>query len=237
MRPSALLATQSVRRSHDGTTCCGLTPTLKRVDHLQRRRVDHVDRSCRAGWARRRAPASPCTRRARCAGCRSRCRGCRDRSPAACRAPSRSAAARGAGAACGGICAATHQAADAEGGEQARQQAEPNLSCACRRRESGNLRLSARRRAPDRGDAARDDQVDAELPERRARRPRVAGDAVAGGRRRRPCAIGAHQARVDGEHQRGVGGAGVRADLRRARGRARAAPARKAPRRRGSTRR
>ena len=29
VRPSALLATQSVCRSHDGTTCCGLTPTLK----------------------------------------------------------------------------------------------------------------------------------------------------------------------------------------------------------------
>ena len=29
VRPSALLATQSVRRSQDGTTCCGLTPTLK----------------------------------------------------------------------------------------------------------------------------------------------------------------------------------------------------------------
>ena len=27
VRPSALLVTQSVRRSYDGTTCCGLTPT------------------------------------------------------------------------------------------------------------------------------------------------------------------------------------------------------------------
>src|SRR4051812_26105719 len=27
-RPSALLATHSVRMSHDGTTCCGLMPTL-----------------------------------------------------------------------------------------------------------------------------------------------------------------------------------------------------------------
>jgi hypothetical protein len=26
--PSALLVTQSVVRSHDGTTCCGLSPTL-----------------------------------------------------------------------------------------------------------------------------------------------------------------------------------------------------------------
>src|SRR6185295_17428168 len=28
VRPSALLATQSMRRSQDGTMCCGLTPTL-----------------------------------------------------------------------------------------------------------------------------------------------------------------------------------------------------------------
>src|SRR5512144_857772 len=28
LRPSALFATHSVRRSHDGTTCCGLMPTL-----------------------------------------------------------------------------------------------------------------------------------------------------------------------------------------------------------------
>ena len=27
---SALLATHSVRKSHDGTTCCGLSPTLNR---------------------------------------------------------------------------------------------------------------------------------------------------------------------------------------------------------------
>ena len=31
---SALLATQSVFRSHDGTTCCGLRPTLKRPTTL-----------------------------------------------------------------------------------------------------------------------------------------------------------------------------------------------------------
>src|SRR6185295_3470607 len=30
LRPSALFATHSVRMSHDGTTCCGLRPTLKR---------------------------------------------------------------------------------------------------------------------------------------------------------------------------------------------------------------
>src|SRR3954471_21683758 len=30
VRPSALFATQSVLRSHEGTTCCGLRPTLKR---------------------------------------------------------------------------------------------------------------------------------------------------------------------------------------------------------------
>src|SRR5476651_59730 len=29
VRPSALLATHKVRKSHDGTTCCGLRPTLK----------------------------------------------------------------------------------------------------------------------------------------------------------------------------------------------------------------
>src|SRR5207237_5177005 len=34
VRPSALLATQSVRRSQEGTTCCGLTPTLKRSTTL-----------------------------------------------------------------------------------------------------------------------------------------------------------------------------------------------------------
>ena len=30
VRPSALLVTQSVLRSYDGTTCCGFTPTRKR---------------------------------------------------------------------------------------------------------------------------------------------------------------------------------------------------------------
>ncbi len=30
VRPSALLVTHSVRRSHDGTMCCGPMPTLKR---------------------------------------------------------------------------------------------------------------------------------------------------------------------------------------------------------------
>jgi hypothetical protein len=30
LRPSALLVTHSVRRSHEGTMCCGETPTLKR---------------------------------------------------------------------------------------------------------------------------------------------------------------------------------------------------------------
>jgi hypothetical protein len=29
VRPSALLATHSRRKSHDGTMCCGLRPTLK----------------------------------------------------------------------------------------------------------------------------------------------------------------------------------------------------------------
>ncbi len=30
VRPSALLVTHSVFRSHDGTTCCGLSPTRNR---------------------------------------------------------------------------------------------------------------------------------------------------------------------------------------------------------------
>ena len=43
VRPSALLVTHSVCRSHAGTTCCGLLADGKPVDHLQRRRIDHVD--------------------------------------------------------------------------------------------------------------------------------------------------------------------------------------------------
>ena len=35
VRPSALLVTQRVLRSHDGTTCCGLMPTLKRSTTLR----------------------------------------------------------------------------------------------------------------------------------------------------------------------------------------------------------
>ncbi len=35
VRPSALLVTQSVCRSHDGTMCCGLVPTLKRSTTLR----------------------------------------------------------------------------------------------------------------------------------------------------------------------------------------------------------
>ena len=40
---SALFATHSVRRSHDGTTCCGLRPTLNLSTTCERRRIDHVD--------------------------------------------------------------------------------------------------------------------------------------------------------------------------------------------------
>jgi hypothetical protein len=43
LRRSALFATQSVFKSHDGTTCCGFTPTLKAIHHLHRHRVDHRD--------------------------------------------------------------------------------------------------------------------------------------------------------------------------------------------------
>ena len=74
VRPSALLATQSVRRSHDGTTCCGLRPTLKVSTTLSvagsitetvvGAQVGHVD----ARQVARDAPGSAGRRRSRCRG-------------------------------------------------------------------------------------------------------------------------------------------------------------------------
>ena len=43
VRPSALLVTHSVLRSHDGTTCCGFDPDRGTVDDLHGRGVDDVD--------------------------------------------------------------------------------------------------------------------------------------------------------------------------------------------------
>ena len=92
VRPSALLVTHSVFRSHEGTTCCGLIPTRNlsttlhggRVDdvHVVRLAVRHVDALQRAG-----------DRGAQLARGASRCKGCADRPPAACRGRFRPGAA------------------------------------------------------------------------------------------------------------------------------------------------
>src|SRR5471032_3376064 len=76
---------------------------------------------------------------------------------------------------------------------------------------------SALLRQPDRGHCLVHHQIDADLAQRGAGRARVAVDADAAALLR----VGRHllqphQRRIDGQHQRGVGAAGVQADLRRA---------------------
>src|SRR5450631_134844 len=58
VRPSALLATNNVCRSHDGTTCCGLTPTLNLSTTLNvAGSITYTSFDCRFGtYTRTRSP-------------------------------------------------------------------------------------------------------------------------------------------------------------------------------------
>ena len=200
VRPSALLATHSVCRSHDGTTCCGLRPTLNVsttfivAGSITRRRWS-------AGWARRRVPASPFDRGAQLCRRPSRCRGCADRPPAACRARSSTAATAA-------VCPARTRAAVAgtqrrrPQHKQGRRQRRMNQLCV----EISSLVVP---RLADGGDGLCQDLMDAESVQEAAR----------GGRgspwghlpqRRRPCRASRRgPGRVDRQRERGIGHAGM----------------------------
>ena len=236
---------------------------LEAVDDLEGRRVDDVD-VVRLQVGNVDARQRAARRLAQLAGAGVAVEVARDRSPAACRGRCRSrgggAAARGeAGAAEAAGATRADDAADAGCAPQSKATSAKAATQAGRRKDGFSFKSEAPERSPhsqrrarrsddtlspprdlalDRIAGARDDQVDAGPAGGRAGTARIAVHAV--GRAERAAVVQERRADellVDGERQRGVGGAGVRADLGVAEALLAQAPARSRARRRGSTRR
>ena len=202
----------------------GAVPGLEVIDDLQRRRIDHRDL---AGNDLGNIDPRQCLRdrRAEPARCGFAVEIGRDRRPAAfppgqVAAPERVAYPPRSQCQPGRLREPTARSVPtrpgrATPGEPAADQNPNELIIPHARLRSG--RLSTAQFLPDRGDRLAHDSVHAKLAEIRARPPRVAVNSVGGDETLvRSQAIRPDQARIGGEHERGIGEAGMGADFGRA---------------------